>query len=36
MKFMIFLFGMFIGSAVGIMAAALGEAGREEDDERPD
>ncbi len=32
MKFFVFVFGMMIGSAVGIVAAALGEAGREEDD----
>lgn len=35
MKFLIFIVGMMVGSAVGIVAAALGEAGREEDD-RPD
>lgn len=34
MKFLIFIVGMMIGSAVGIVAAALGEAGG--DDDRPD
>lgn len=34
MKFMIFIIGMMVGSAVGILAAALGEAGK--DDDRPD
>lgn len=31
MKFLIFIVGMMVGSAVGIVAAALGEAGREEE-----
>lgn len=30
MKFLIFIVGMMVGSAVGILAAALGEAGRDE------
>lgn len=30
MKFLIFIVGMMVGSAVGIVAAALGEAGRDE------
>lgn len=30
MKFLIFIIGMMVGSAVGILAAALGEAGRDE------
>lgn len=30
MKFLIFIIGMMVGSAVCILAAALGEAGRDE------